>query len=502
MRYPVPPQEVLNVFLEENIYVLARDIKKSLLTKVPRATDVRNYLRHSLYAAFDVMDGSPGSQIDALLNDVGLLTQICEAVSKRDYGPDGSLRMIFEQFVQKLGTVEKRIQDANEHTYFPIVALCWAVAVDATLLDDALHEWIPKLFAANEVNFGVPDDMRFYVQDDVLANGANAVFQDFVKLRWPLVTFALDPVADQQNIADSFTLQRDLQLALSFAFATGQISFSQMNTFRRQLQQSSDTIALNRTVTGFAHGNDTFGFRFTPRFQNPPNQRTNLAVITSQLISGGPGPDYGTRKSKLEPGMRELTVTVLAPSFLPTLRMQVSSNWFKLTDPEHLIFHTKRMLERGREVQELRQSVVEACSTQQYRDADLRVLRAKLAQLEGMLPAQSTVVQLPFENSASGFELFTDGVTALVPELSGYDGVDVITRPASPSTNPLADIFIYGKYIDLLDTRVIVGGAYVPPLALSTREYRWFRDHQPRSSPRDHPVKCPTDGDNRRQDLS
>ena len=185
-------------------------------------------------------------------------------------------------------------------------------------------------------------------------------------------------------------------------------------------------------------------------------------MITSQLIGGGPGPDYQIKKSKLEPGMRELTAVLLVPTFLPTLRMEVSSNWFKLNDPEHLVFHTKRMLERGREVQELRQAVIDACSAQQYRDADLRVLRAKLAQLEAMLPAQSKVIQLPYENSASGFDLLSDGATALVPELSGYEGVDTVKPPTGTSTTP-TDIFVYGKYIDLLDTKVIVGGAYVPP---------------------------------------
>ena len=90
------------------------------------------------------------------------------------------------------------------------------------------------------------------------------------KNRWPIITFSLDPVTDQQNIADSFNLKRDLQLALSFAFATGQINFSQLSTFRRQIEQSSDTIALNRTITAFAHGADIFGFRFTPGSRTRP----------------------------------------------------------------------------------------------------------------------------------------------------------------------------------------------------------------------------------------
>src|SRR5262249_6236205 len=160
--------------------------------------------------------------------------------------------------------------------------------------------------------------------------------------------------------------------------------------------------------------------------QNPPNQRTNFAVIASQLISGGPGPDYGLRKSKLEAGERELDAIVLVPSFLPTVRLEVTGNWFRLNDPEHLVVPTRRMLEQGRKVQELKQSMALACNTELYRPSDLRTLQAKLEQLDAMLPLQSRVVQLPFENTASGFELFSEGVTALVPELAGFDGVDVV----------------------------------------------------------------------------
>ena len=37
-----------------------------------------------------------------------------------------------------------------------------------------------------------------------------------------------------------------------------------------------------------------------------------------------------------------------------------------------------------------------------------------------MLPLQSQVVQLPFENRAAGFDLFLEGSAALVPELTGF----------------------------------------------------------------------------------
>ncbi len=468
-RYPIAPLEMMDFFLEDNIYVLANTINDSLLTPNPRLTDIRSHLRQSLYVAYDVMSQPlPDAGTYVPLDNIDLINDIYKAVKAREFtapgpGQKSVLKKKFDELVKLLESGNRRnIYDKNAKSYRPIAPLAWAIAIDAGLLDAEFRDYIPRVFAANDFVSPIPENARFYCQHESLIAPAVPIFQQFVKLRWPVITFAIDPVAEQQNVADSFSLQRDLQLALSFAFATGQIGFGQLNTFRRQIQQSSDTIALNRTVTGFIQDNDTFGFRFTPRFQNPPMQRTNFGVIASQLISGGPGPDYQTKKSKLEPGMRELTAILLLPTFLPTLRMEVSSNWFKLNDPEHLVFHTRRMMERGREVQELRRTVVDACSELQYRRADLNVLKAKLAQLEQILPAQSKVVQLPFENTASGFDLFADGATALVPELSGYDAVDYVRAPGTTGGGNPTDIFIYGKYFDLLDTYAIAGGITIP----------------------------------------
>jgi hypothetical protein len=478
-HYPIAPREMLNFFLYKNVYRLAKDAKGALLTKTPRETDVRSYLRHSLNVAYDAMARITKRQTEppavAPLNNTDLMDKILEAVQERRFGHPwitdpsdpkkkiyyiSELERLYYKLVYELGRTRDHLDGDDGTIHEPIASLCWAIAVDAALLDHAMSETIRRVFEGQGIACDVPSELHLYRQDEWLDDPTKAMFNDFVKYRWPVITFSLDPVTDQQNVADSFNLKRDLQLALSYAFATGQINFSQLNTFRRQIEQSSDTIALNRTVTGFAHGNDTFGFRFTPRFQNPPNQRTNLGVIASQLISGGPGPDYQTKKSKLEPGLREITAVVLLPTFLPTIRMQTSTNWFKLTDPEHLKFHTKRMLEQGRKVQELRQAVLHTCSTQQYREADLRVLQTKLAQLDKMLPAQSTVVKIPYDNTPNGFELLlSEGANALVPELVGYDGADYALQ------GKVNDIYIYGKYISVLDTKVIVGGAYVDTTA-------------------------------------
>lgn len=499
--YPIPPHEVVQFFLLKHINTLAKDVKSASRTGNSSPSEIRAYLRHALEGAYATLAEGPtnASGWTPPLADPGLIGTILQAVRERRFdspAPDkpSTLESLSDELSAQIELVRRNVKGT------PLAALAWAVAVDAALLNEAMRNDAAKVFRAN----GLPADevaMAVFHRPPAYTDDlSRQVFQRYVQTRWPIITFSIDPVTDQQNIADSFNLKRDLQLALSYAFSTGQISFNQLNTFRRQIEQSSDTIALNRTVTGFTHSNDTFGFRFTPRFQNPPNQRTNLAVITSQLISGGPGPDYQIKKSKLEAGQRELTAVLLIPTFLPTLRMNVSANWFKLNDPEHLVFHTKRAMEQGRKVQELRTAVRQICDSQRYRDADVRNLLTKMKRLEDMLPMQSRVVQLPFENTANGFDLLSDGATALVPELTGYAGVDVIRVPpssaptaaataatgtaATPATpapgisitstmqtsaattvsttltpaGSIADVFVLGKYISILDSKVIAGG--------------------------------------------
>jgi hypothetical protein len=522
--YPIKPRELRNFFGEDNLAMLAQEVleaSRSPKEKI-RSNEIRDYLRHLLDGAYDWM-ARPTDEARAMgsappLADDTFMTILHAAIQKRNFesstetlagrtgaGAPSELEELRDQLMARLEESRHNIQSK------PFGALCWAVAVDAALLDGMLKRDARKILEDNGEPVEPVDMAHFYRPADYCDEVTRDVFCRYVQKRWPIITFSLDPVTDQQNIADSFSLNRDLQLAASFAFATGQINFSQLNSFRRQIQQSADTIALNRTITGFMQSNDIFGYRFTPRFQNPPNQRTNFGVIASQLISGGPGPDYSTRKAKLEPGVRELNAVLLIPTFLPAMRMNVSTNWFKLTDPEHLVHHTGKMMERGRKVQELRDAVQILCNAHQYRDADLRVLQSKMTQLDSMLPMQSRVVQLPFENSAAGFDLFIEGSAALTPELTGFSGVDIVTIPssttasstggsagsgssnsaatsttssnttspatfsitnlASPNqtaatttytisggTTAIADVFVFGKYISLLDTRVIAGG--------------------------------------------
>ena len=444
--YPIAPRELDDFFLPENLEVLAGDIEQGRVTDAVRATDVRNYLRQQLSIAYDAMS-LPSPKLSPPTPPVSfrpLLDSILGAVQARAFAPGGGpspLRTLNKELMALLpANLEMK----------SLGALCWAIAIDAVLLDDALRRQAKSTFEAN--NLPCPDwaFVRFY--EPVFEN--EALFREFVSHRWPVVSFALDPVTDQQNIIDSFSLSRDLQLALAFAFSTGQINFNQLNSFRRKIQQDSETIALNSTVSAFAHSNDTFGWRFTPRMQNPPSQN-NLQTIASTLINGGPGQNYGLKKSKLEAGQRELTAVIILPSFVPTVRFESSGNWFRLDDPEHLKVHTSRMLEQGGKVQELRQRILEACSSQRYRAGDVRFLQTKLRQIDAMLPIQSQLVALPFDNSATGFDLFNEGTTALAPELSGFEGADAVVKGKA------TDLLLFGRFISITETQIVAGGRLI-----------------------------------------
>jgi hypothetical protein len=101
-----------------------------------------------------------------------------------------------------------------------------------------------------------------------------------------------------------------------------------------------------------------------------------------------------------------------------------------------------------------------------------------------------SVVQVPFESTMGGFELFSTGVTNLGPELHGWYGApgiqlaaackdcDVCTSPTAPTTpTPKLDcackgttLFLVGQNFSVQDTQVIAGGKRVPNVTLLSRD--------------------------------
>ena len=460
--YAIAPSDVKRVFVSQNLLNLAYATQRGIdlgAAKFPatgrvRGTDVRSYLRQELDSAYDLLEGR-SNEPNPILMDSESIENLTDQVYKRTFESPKSVESdspddrnefynLYEAFTHRL---------PGNTRYTPIGVLCWGITLEAGLLNRQLREDIKQTKAEGYVIPANIDEIHFYLRDPM--PDAEEAFQAYIKARWPMITFSLEPVVDQQNIEDSFTRRRDLQLAIAFALSSGRLSFRQAIQYTRQLQYEAQTIALNQTVSAFAHGNDTFGWRFTPRYQTPPEE-SNRQAITNLLLRGGPGPNYQIKHSKIEPGLRELTAVVVMPSFVRGMRLDVSNDWFRLSDPDERKISTARTIELGRRINETRAALTAACGCGLYRPEDTERLKVKLHQLEAMLPMQTQFVKVPYENTLGGFALFTQGVTALVPELSGHEGVQYFD-PTKPN-----DILVYGKHFSIYEMAVVAGGVALP----------------------------------------
>ncbi|MGO9597896.1 MAG: hypothetical protein ACLP7Q_07865 [Isosphaeraceae bacterium] len=473
--YPVAATEVDNVFIEQNLVVLAFSAKAAIQTKTPRASDVRAFLRRELESAYDVISQLYGGGDDNAAHIVSQFEENVEQIARHvrnrewfelyhDY--DRLTRSLpgFWGYLEKKDPRSPNMTRSDPYDAFinPTTICCYATAVEAGLLDQQLRVDMKRVLGKEGADGNEIDGMRFYSRYP--GKEVEEKFQEYIKKRWPVITFAVDPFVDEQNIADATSIRRDLQLALAFAFSTGQINFRQLLQFQRRIEFDAETIALNRTITSFSHGNDTFGFRFTPRYQNPPPEKNNFQVLYNQVVKGGLGRYYQIDNSKLEAGQRELTAVVIMPSFLQSVKMDVTGNWFGLRNPEHLKIPTPRMLEEEHKVVELNEALACIHDHKQYRGDTVDRLATRVHQIEAMLPMQTHEVRVPYENTLGGFALFQQGTTSLVPHLDGFEGAEAIEEGKD------VELMLFGKHFSVQETHVIVGGKYLTATDLDAQK--------------------------------
>lgn len=349
-------------------------------------------------------------------------------------------------------------KDAKQpKTRKPVIAFAWAIIVESSLLNERLIEDMKLMQTAKNCFCLSTDWMDFYNPEP--GPEVVAAFNQYVECRWPVHVFAIDPMTDDQNVVDSFSQRREMQLALSLAFASGKINAQKFMRYARTLDLDMQSIALNRTAVGFSHGDDTFGWRFYPRVQSPPS-RGNLAVATRELLVGGFTQDQQLMTRRLEPGMRECTAIVLLPAFVPYAIFDFRTNWFKLTNPTKKEFDLEDGVEISKDIQSVRQLSQDCVKdAHKYRQSEVYMLTRAVDQLERRLPLQTTYVQIPFENSLGGFEFFNGGVPDLAPELHGFYGEPGI----SAAKDMTSTIYLVGENFSVHETEVVVGNRRLDP---------------------------------------
>lgn len=336
-------------------------------------------------------------------------------------------------------------------------AFTWAIIVEAALLNERLIEDMREVATSHGCHC-LPTEWMPFFQPKPMPEACET-FNTYVKCRWPIHVFHVDPVTQEQNVADEFSSRRELQLSLAVAVSQGQISLSQANQFQRKLELDINTIALNRTIVGFSHGEDTFGYRFQPRVQTPDTE-SNMKVAFRETLLGGPNRDELLRDHRIEPGMRECVALVIAPAFIRQYVVDVHSDWFKLAPCDKALFNRNSKLSASQTVDLSRdircmQEMANVCQEDAnlYRDGEVYRLLRRVDQLSKELPMQTMRIEVPVSQRIGGWRLLQPGGNFdRSPQLYSWYGAPGI------DTTKETTLYLAGENFRLQGTRVLVGG--------------------------------------------
>ncbi len=459
----VAPSETVDIFGEKYIKKLANMFFLDDELVLPGATDVLNTLQSELtIARLYIREQASGGKLAEFFSpaefvefdkmvvdfDVKNLYQFRDdflniLVCKR-CGMKVDLARYFGNDKDYKKTI-KRFADAE---WKPLDYFVFALMAESVILNRQLRHDVSIVF--ERAGRACPGEVLNYY-DPIPSVEARRVFNEYVELKWPLHVFTIDPVADQQNMLDVFSMRSELQMALAVAVASGNVNIDQAISFARRLDTDLVTIGLRRTAVGFGAGETTFGWKFFPRIQSPPVQN-NAARIGGLLTFGGPGPNYIDKNLKIEPGARECYALVVAPDFIPAIELTSVSDWFELTGKHaHQMLKATDNLALSRKVQETRRAFEFICDADLYRPGELNRLERRLAQLEAFVPSQTYRVPLPDEGDLLGFDLFRSDHARLEPWLIAWYG-------KVPKEGVVSSVFFLGKGFSVLNTHVIVGG--------------------------------------------
>ena len=450
-RMPLPPEQMVDVIGQRQVVILLQSTYEALGADPANTTciaypQVRVFLGEELEAAHDFLAQERQQHVWAELPGWNL----AELIRSRRID---ELALRRQTFFDSLGVEENTT-----------AVLAWAILVESALLDERLAADMRESGVAGHAS-NMPGACAGPFYGPHPSPEARAAFNDYVRRRWPIRVFALDPVSQEQNIEEQYAQRREMQMAMAMAFASGRANGQALARYARRLETDLATISLNKTAVGFTHGTDTFGWRFYPRIQPPPT-RGNLATLTDTLC-GTSSTTRDLASRRLEPGMRECTAIVVMPSFVPFVTFDVRTNWFSLTHPKVTDQSMRQAMLLSRSVKSMQQTAARNCrSGDPCRDSEMAKLLRSIDQFDRTLPLQTMVAQIPYENTAGGFELFNTGITDLAPELIGWYGAQGV----DPTGTTV--VFLVGKGFSVHDTNVIAGGRPVKTTLLSRQLLR------------------------------
>ncbi|MCH9652680.1 MAG: hypothetical protein K0U86_00225 [Planctomycetes bacterium] len=415
-------------------------------------TAVRDFLQEELKASYDLLHIRMKANPDIWRS---FANQLYKTVRN---GQDEKLLQFQLQFARLIGGKIPGEHEARMAPYDYQIqeGLAWCILVESALLNHKLYDDMNRIAKEKNCHCVVADEgMEFYLPGELIHFETKHAFNEYVKCRWPLKVFTVDPISQDQNIGDSFSMRRELQLAASLAFANGKMSARNFSQYSRKIALDSETIALNKTVVGFAHGDNTFGWRFRPRFQSPEIDG-NLKTFF-QTLAGGPSRDNVLKDHRLEPGIRECVAIIVAPGFVPYVTFDTRSNWYKLTKPKYKEFSLQDNVRLSHDIVNLRRAKSQCLKDEhRYRDGEVYRLMRAVDQLEARLPLQTAYVEMPVDFSKGGFQALSGSLTSLGPELVGFYG-----EPGYDTKKSATSFFLVGDNFNIMETKVIAGNSTI-----------------------------------------
>ncbi len=459
-RVALPTSQLLDVYgtvytVEIALGARAAFGRQALARDYAHLPEVQGYLKEELNAAYDLLNNPLNSELWNFCQPT-----LVHLVRTQAYDQLDEKRREFRLALERLAQSGPDKQNRRDPAQLSrSAAFAWAILIDAALLNEKLCGEMKAQAARGGCAAPASDWLPLYLPKP--GTDECRAFNDYVKARWPIQVFALDPMIQEQNLADRLSTRRELQLALSLAFSHGYMSFNQLSRYARRLEAEYETVDVNRTSVGFNHGPVTFGWRFYPRFQTPDTP-SNLELIGRDLLYGGPNKNQLLRQRRLEPGPRDCVALVIMPSFVSNVRIESTSNFFPITNPKHKVFEHTDSVRLGRTVKAL--TTVGLSDAHCYRDGDAERLVARARQLEARLPMQTNTFPVPTEGTLGGFELFNTSTKSLAPELDGFYGAPGVDFRKTTT------LFLVGDHFSPLRTKVIVGNTAPLDVSLLSRQ--------------------------------
>lgn len=474
------PSEVETLFGREDLKAVADAARQHLgadLEREPHRADIRvcEWLDRELAAVYPLASAGP----DPIAHGQGAgapALAMGDLVARRQFRDLARLRepATADATVVRAGVQDLRIgpgrAEAIDGAGRVERMLAFALKVQAAAVDRMIHEDI-RTVAQDAAPHGLSPDLVGRLDGLSFAgidpsDEARRLFNEYVAAKWRIRVFAIEPVLEQQNVADFLSRRslRHFDLAGAAGSGPGSGTAGAAVAGGTQAEVDAAAVRLNPTMVGFGAGESTFGWRFYPRVQVPARDDLVRRVERTFL-----GDEPGGVEHQVEPGQRECVALVAMPSFVPGIEFSIVSGWFhhsslriaRPTDMETALALCKRLRRAEDELAAAKARLQAAPGADaRARCAEVAILEDRLRQLADLLPTQHYSSALPYGSEPVGAELFESRGGHFAPVLTAWHG-----QPPDGTTD--ASVMIEGRGFSVHDTRVLVGNTPADAVPIS-----------------------------------